>query len=94
MEIADSLRLRREQLIQQFGNGQGTWSRGCTSVIPICDHVHSRAVEIVGRLLSPDPGDAVGIELQVGTDDGNLLGQRLNHEQAVERVFVMELQPD
>src|SRR5271157_2546068 len=57
----------------------------------------SSAVLIWSRSLMwslPDPGDAVGIELHVGTDDGNLFGQRLSHEQAVERVFVMERQPD
>jgi hypothetical protein len=31
----------------------------------------------------PDPGNAVGIELHDGTDDGNLFGQGLSHEQAV-----------
>jgi hypothetical protein len=31
MEIVDSSRMRTEQLIPQFGNGQGAWSRGCTS---------------------------------------------------------------
>jgi hypothetical protein len=31
MEIVDSSRLRTEQLIQQFGNCQGTWMRGWIS---------------------------------------------------------------
>jgi len=33
--------------------------------------------------LLPNPGDAVSIELHVGTDDLDLFDQRLSHEQAV-----------
>lgn len=42
--------------------------------------------------LLPNPGDAVSIELHVGTDDLDLFDQRLSREQAVERIFVVERQ--
>ncbi len=44
--------------------------------------------------LLPNPGDAVSIELHVGTDDLDLFDQRLSHEQAVERILVVERQTD
>ena len=44
--------------------------------------------------LLPNPGDAVSIELHVGTDDLDLFDQRLSRKQAVERIFVVERQSD
>ncbi len=42
------------------------------------------------RLASPQPRDAVGVELLVGAHDGNAFGESLNHQHAVEWIAVVK----